>query len=274
MARNRQAYWRRRFSGGLLAAALAVAATSCSSAPAHPPTPTPVRPSAAMTSLPTGSPTLAPPALQDFPAEDTPINSASLSAELRATWTAYDVTIVPGRGIFSASPPSPLVRNRTGGAVSDSDAALWVSAEMRTNQYIGWMAANDQPMFNRHLRSDVFLAGPIGQALHRGEKVTAPPCDLYAATVAVVPVDDAVRALIAQRGETTNAAYALVMRFTGPCAVTGDHGEVLVSIPANGGVTIETGAVRNDPVLGEIWYSDAGAECPASGAPAVCGEVS
>lgn len=250
---------------------IAAILTACSSSAPKPGSPSfSPRSSARPTSAASALPTLAPPALNDFPDADTPIGSPDLPATLRGIWQAYDVTLVPGRAVVSNAPPLPTVRNATNGAVSDTDVQLWVAAEMRTNQYIQWMAANDQTQFNRHLRSDAFLAGPIGQALARGERVTLPACDLYAASVAVVVVDQSIRDLLARRGESTTATDALVMRYAGPCAVTGANGEVLLSIPPEGGVTVETGAIRHDPVLGDIWYSDAGAECRAGASPPLC----
>jgi hypothetical protein len=219
-------------------------------------------------------PALQPPDWSLFPDQDTPI--ASAPAPLVAAWTPYGVTVIPGRHVLDGVPPTPPVRNVTGGAVSDADAQRWAAAEMRTDGYVGWMEANGQPGFNDHLRTHAFLAGPIGASVLAQHHVMNPPCDLFPTAIAVVPVDAAIQSFFGSRGLETKASFALVMTYSrgaDVCVVTettssGPH--VLASVPAGGGTGIEGGSLRHDTLLGDLWFSDSAGDCRAGQMPAAC----
>jgi len=225
---------------------------------------------------------LRPPDWSLFPDKDTPI--ASAPASIAAAWAGYGVTAVPGRHVLDGVQATPPVRNLTEGAVSDEEAQLWAAGEMRTEGYVGWMEANGQPGFNVHLRTDAFLAGPIGQALRAREQVTNPNCDLYPTAIALVTIDSSIQSFFASRGLHSASKYALVMTYTpgnDPCVVTAmatpgqtpgptPSPQPLFSVPPQGGTEIEGGALRADDLLGDIWVSDSAGDCRSGQMPSAC----
>jgi hypothetical protein len=189
--------------------------------------------------------------------------------------------VIPSRHVLDNVPTAPKVINMTSGAVCDADAQAWLQAGFRVNGYVGWMGENGQLIFNRHLRTDVYLVpgNVVGDALRRGSTVVDPDCDLYADKAALVPVDDNVRTFLAShRGQTTTASYALVERYKSsqPCnvvEVTASGPKLLESQPIEGSIIIESGSFRVDPVLGPIFYADAVGSCSPGKMTAACSLV-
>jgi len=201
-----------------------------------------------------------------FPEVDTPI--AQATPQLKQVWTAYDVTVIPSRHTLDTMPEPPKVINKTGGQVSDADAQAMAWAEYRENAFIGWMELHTQPGLNNHLRDSGLFTGDIGDAVRAGKSVTAPPCDLYAGTMAVVTVDQPIVAFEQGRGFSVTAAYALVGKYA-PCttSITGGAPLFSSSVP---GTIVETGSIRPDDVLGSIYYSESGRDCPSGNSVPAC----
>jgi DNA-binding XRE family transcriptional regulator len=205
-----------------------------------------------------------------LPDQDTPIEAAA--PWLQSLWRQYDVTQIPGRRVAESIPVPPPVRNLTLGAVCDRDAQLWLRADYRSSAYFGWLTANRQVGLDRHLHEDVFLTGKVGEEVRAGDQVIYDPCYLYAARAALVPVDDQLQHLLmADQQPTTTARYALVEYLAAPCSTT----DIAPGKPARRDVStkpetiIEPGVLRNDPLLGDIWYSEALYVCP-SPASGIC----
>jgi hypothetical protein len=243
----------------------ALTQAGCSGTPSPSRSPTPNRPSASA-------------ALPDyrylnpavFPAQDTPL--AQAPAQLQQVWTPYDVTVIPSRHVLDGMPAPPTVINMTNGALSNADAQALAWAEYRENALLGWLEARVQPGLNDHLREHGLFTGIIGNTVRAGTSVNNPPCDLYAAKMAVVPIDASIRAFEAGKGYTVTAQYAIVDLYTGGCTVTTATGQSLFSDQSNT-IDIETGAIRHDDVLGDFFYAESGRDCNTSTEIPACGVV-
>lgn len=205
-----------------------------------------------------------------YPEQDTPI--AQASARLQAVWTPYDVTVIPGRHLLDSMPSPPHVLNMTNGGLSDADAEALAWAEYRENAFVGWLEAHTQPGLNDHVRVHGLFNGVLGNTVRAGTSVIDPRCDLYAARMAVVPVDPSVGAFEAGKGYTVSAPYALVDLYPAGCAITTAGGQTLFSEQSNT-VAVETGAIRHDDVLGDIFYAESGRDCAASTQIPACGAL-
>jgi hypothetical protein len=251
-------------SAGALCALVALLAASCGNTA----TPTSASPT------PATSASAAPsnyrylnPAL--FPEQDTPL--AQAPAQLQQVWTPYDVTVIPGRHVLDNMPEPPKVINMTNGKLSDADAQALAWSEYRENSFIGWMERWAQPGLNQHLRAPGLFNGPIGNAVRAGKGVVDPACDLYASAIAVVPTDASIVGFEAGKGYLVSSTYALVTKYSGPCNVTLLDGSTVYSSATSVGV--ETGALRQDEVLGPIFFSESGRPCNAPNQIPACGLV-
>ncbi|WP_337313565.1 hypothetical protein [Candidatus Aeolococcus gillhamiae] len=249
---------------GLLALALVCALAGCG-APSSP-TPTPPKPTLSPSALATNYRYLNP-AL--YPDRDTPIGQAS--AQLQAVWTPYDVTVIPGRHLLDSMRSPPQVLNMTNGKLSDADAEALAWAEYRENAFLGWLESNVQPRLNDHLRVHGLFNGVIGNAVRAGQAVTDPACGLYAAQIAVIPVDQTVVAFEAGKGYSVTSQFALVDRYKAPCAVVTAAGPLFTA--ASDVVIIETGAIQHDDVLGDLFFAQSGRDCESGSAISACGSV-
>jgi hypothetical protein len=215
-----------------------------------------------------------------FPEHDTPDNKDA-PPDLRAAWRGYGVTLIPSRHVLDDVPQAPPVRNLTNGAVCDSDAQALLQADFRVDGYVGWLGENVQLGFNPHLRTDAYLApgNKVGDALRAGHQVIDPPCDRYAVRAALIPVDDTLRTFFwAHQRQTTTSSYALVEYFSSPlpCVVveiTPTGPMELIPLPVEGTIVIETGGMRGDRVLGDIWFTDAVGSCRPGATLPVCQAV-
>jgi hypothetical protein len=254
-----------RASAGALCALVAVLATSSCGNIATPTSASPT-PATSASAAPINYRYLNP-AL--FPGQDTPL--AQAPAQLQQVWTPYDVTVIPSRHVLDNMPTPPTVINMTNGLLSDADAQALAGAEYRENAFIGWMEKAVQPGLNNHVRVAGLFTGVVGNAVRAGQSVNDPPCDLYAAKIAVVPVDQAIRAFEGAKGYTVSSAVALVELFQGPCPTTTASGTTLYSYQQL--VNVETGSTRHDDVLGDIFVADGGRNCTIASQIAACGAV-
>lgn len=241
----------------------ALTQAGCSGTPSPSRSPTPNRPtaSAALPDYRYLNPAV-------FPAQDTPL--AQASAQLQQVWTPYDVTVIPSRHVLDGMPAPPTVINMTNGALSNADAQALAWAEYRQNAFIGWLEAAVQPGLNNHLREAGLFNGILGNTVRAGTSVNDPACDLYAAKIAVVPVDSSITAFESGKGYTVTSQYAMVVLYSGGCTVKTAAGQALFSDQSNT-IAVETGAIRHDDVLGDVFYQESGRDCETTTQIAVCG---
>jgi hypothetical protein len=204
-----------------------------------------------------------------YPARDTPMTQAS--AQLQAVWTAYDVTVIPGQHILDGMPAPPKVLNLTSGKLSDADAEALAWSEYRENAFLGWLEAKVQPGLNDHLRAHGLFNGVIGNAVRAGQAVTNPACGLFATQIAVITVDQTVVAFEGGKGYAVTSQFALVDRYKAPCAVS-TAGGALFTASADV-VIVETGSVRHDAVLGDVYFAESGRDCQPGAAISACGAL-
>jgi hypothetical protein len=202
-----------------------------------------------------------------YPAQDTPLIQAS--AQLQAVWTAYDVTVIPGQHILDAMPTPPKVLNLTNGKLSDADARALAWSEYRENAFLGWLEAKLQPGLNDHIRAHGLFNGVIGNAVRAGQAVTNPACGLYASQIAVIPVDQAVVTFEEGKGYSVTSQFALVDRYNAPCTVSTAAGPLFTA--SSDVVIVETGSVRHDEVLGDVYFAESGRDCQPGSAISACG---
>jgi hypothetical protein len=208
-----------------------------------------------------------------YPTQDTPL--AQASAQLRAVWTGYDVTTIPSRHVLSGMPNPPAVLNLTQGKLTDADAQTLAWAEYRENAFVGWLEQAVQPGLNAHLRASGLFAGAIGNAVRGGHGVSNPPCDLFAAKLAVIPVDDSIRTFESSKGYAVTSAFALVTEYLAPstgCVVTQSSatGPTIIGSFTGAIVGVETGAIRHDEVLGNDFFAESGNTCTPTTAVTAC----
>ena len=197
-----------------------------------------------------------------------------------ALWAPYDVTKVPPPDILQQEhvPPAPRVVNRTNGAVSDAEAQLWANASNNGSGWFRWAEANDQPGFLQHLEviADVLPAERV--ALSKGANIDQPDCNLFPSAESLFQVKADGAAFFAREGIPTKAAFVLVVTFSvsGSCTATASYPDGRAeAIPELESPTISfvPGMLRNDRVLGPIWYTDSGGGCASVAGPpsAWCG---
>lgn len=203
-----------------------------------------------------------------WPQQDTPF--AQAPAQMQQAWAAYGVTLIPSRHVFDNMPAVPTVVNKTNGALTQAQAQQTGLAYYRTEALWGWAAANDQMKLQLYLANQGFLNTDAGAAEGKAEAVQEPRCALYPSQLAVVPVDASIKSFLEALGYTVSGANALVQNYSTPCSVTArtPSGEqVIHKWPLGLILDIETGTVRQDPVLGLAYFGEADRECPESGFP-------
>ena len=204
----------------------------------------------------------------DWPPQDTTFTQAS--AQLQQAWAAYGVTIIPSRHVFDNVPAVPTVLNKTNGALTQVQAQQMGLAYYRSEALWGWAAAHDQTKLQLYLGNQGFLNTAAGAAESKGEAVQDPPCELYPTQMAVVPVDALVKNFLQALGYTVSSSNALVQSYKTPCSQTAltPSGPQMIADWAFGlNLGIESGSVREDPVLGTTYFGEAARDCPESGYP-------
>lgn len=159
----------------------------------------------------------------------------------------------------------------TGGAVSDADAQASADANNRTGGWYKWAEANDQPALLRHLLAANLVSANEQQLLAQGARIDQPDCALFPTSDRLYPIKDDGRAYFAKKNVAVTDPYVLVIGYAGPCAATvtysDGHTSTLQELAAPG-TGFGTGALRHDPVLGDIWFAEAAGSCADAGAPA------
>jgi hypothetical protein len=194
-----------------------------------------------------------------------------------ALWAPYQVTKVPPSDVLQQEhvPLAPPVKNMTNGAVSDADAQLWANASNRDSGWYKWAEANDQPVLFLHLVGPAVIAANEQQALTAGASIDLPDCDLYPTRNALFPITAADNSYFAQKHLPTDNHFVFVVVYAGPCSETirqpdGTTSTFQISDATH--TVFVPGVLRSDPLLGDLWYSDAGGNChdPAGPPPEWC----
>ena len=201
-----------------------------------------------------------------------------VTAACQAVWWSYGVTAVPPSNELALEhvPNAPPVVNMTDGAVSDTTAQHWADASNRDSGWWQWAQGHDQLFVLRHLVGPSLIPATEVEALQNGGTVEQPACNLYPISWKLFPVGVDGRAYFARKRLPAGDDYVFVVVYSGPCSETlrdpQGHPSTLVDFTENTTV-FSPGALRRDPVLGDIWFADAGGNCQdPSGPPAAwCG---
>jgi len=193
------------------------------------------------------------------PIEDVPAACAAL-------WQPYGVTKVPPPDILQQEhvPSAPPVRNMTNGAVPDSVAQHWADASNWESGWLKWAEANDQPGLLTHLSGGAVIGRPENAAMHDGATIAQHDCNLYPLSNALYRMGEDGAAYFARKGLQTDDAFVLVAVYGGPCEARVLYPDGRQSnIPELSATTtaLVSGVLRSDPVLGDIWFPDAGGSC-------------
>lgn len=164
----------------------------------------------------------------------------------------------------------------TNGAVSQADAQHWADAANWNSGWDKWAEANGQTFLLSRLTGPALVPEMDVQALEQGATIDQPACALYPASVALFPVGADGDAYFTRKGLPADMAYVLVVGLNGPCngvaTYPDGHVQALPGVPQPM-TGFEPGRLEHDPLLGDIWYADAGGNCndPAGPPPEWCG---
>jgi hypothetical protein len=206
----------------------------------------------------------------------TPIEQVTLACQ--ALWSPYGVTQVPPTDVLRLErvPNTPTVVNMTGGAVPDSTAQHWADASNWDSGWWRWAQANDQLLLLHDLVGPALIPAAEVEAMRSGGNVAQPDCNLYPISWKLFAVGAAGRAYFARKRLPTDDTYLFVVVYSGPCAETvthGDGGTTTIVDFTQDTTVFSPGVLRHDPLLGDIWFANAGGSCqdPAGPPPAWCG---
>lgn len=203
-----------------------------------------------------------------FPSTDTPI--ASASPALRAAWQPYRVTTIPSRHIFDNIPAMPPIQNDTNGQLSDAEAAEYEAAFFREAALEKWADGHGETFLRSQLLGSTLQNTPVDAALAAHQTLETPDCEFFPTAVSIWPVDDATRSFLAAQHSPTQGRNMLALNFAKCSAEATDRNGDRYQIYSFAGidVTLLSGAVNKDRVLGSVFVADAGASCGSPGAPA------
>jgi hypothetical protein len=206
----------------------------------------------------------------------TPIGDVAPACQ--ALWAPYGVTLVPPSNELAMEhvPNAPPVVNMTDGAVSDATAQHWADASNWDSGWWKWAQANDQLFLLEHLVGPALIPAAEVDALQGGGSVDQPDCDLYPLSSKLFAVGAEGKAYFARKRLPTDDDYLFVVVYSGPCTETVRHAGGLATsiVDFTEDTTVFTpGVFRSDPVLGDLWFGDAGGNCqdPLGPPPAWCG---
>ena len=193
----------------------------------------------------------------------TPIDKVPAACQL--LWEPYHVTMVPPDDILQQEhvPPAPTVKNMTNGAVSQADAQHWADANNWASGWFKWADAHDQPFLLSHLVGSALVPPSQQEALSAGATIQDPDC-IYVTSATLYPVGADGKSYFTSKNLPADNTYVLVVNFSGPCASTATYPDGhSVSLPGTSGpvTAFAPGELRHDPLLGDLWYTDAGGGC-------------
>lgn len=188
------------------------------------------------------------PLLAAFPSADTPI--AQAPATVADRWRPYGVTIIPSAHIFDGLPSMPRVVNASGSAISDADAQRYATDFfMRNAPYTMWLYPNNQGALGAYLGNPTLFNDVSGRARAQ--------CDVFPDAMAVGAVDQTVQKAFQGYGITFGREQAvLVNHYAANCASPSTG-----STRTTASTTVFVGHAVSDPLLGEVFFSDARQEC-------------
>lgn len=206
----------------------------------------------------------------------TPIEQVALACQ--TLWLPYGVTQVPPADMLRLErvPNAPTLVNMTGGAVPDATAQHWADASNWDSGWWKWAQQNDQLLLLRYLVGPALVSGAEVEALQSGGSIAQPDCNLYPISLKLFAVGAAGRAYFARKGLRTDDPYVFVVVYTGPCTEIVHHagGGTTTIVDFTQNTTVfSPGILRHDPLLGDLWFGDAGGNChdPVGAPPAWCG---
>jgi hypothetical protein len=188
-------------------------------------------------------------------------------------WSSRAVSPAPPRQFMEWTEPLPEIVNLTGGALDDETVRKWALADLRRGNGDSWASC--------HLRLDMTYAnvfGPPGlNGTDRGivqarvDGVVALDCAPGSVTeaVAVIAIP---KALQHENPEAGFTDFVIVTRYraTGVAhqrTFADGHRQQIPSPRAAGDLTwqLDTGAFRDDPIVGPLWYQARGWACGVDG---------
>jgi len=196
----------------------------------------------------------------------------------QARWVPYGVTEVPPANELTIEhvPNAPAVVNMTDGAVTDATAQHWANASNWDSGWWQWAQAHGQLFMLRNLVGPALIPVAEVEALQHGGTVAQPDCNLYPVSSTLFAVGDAGRAYFARKHLPTDDTYVFVVVYRGPCSETLKTADGVTSsiVDFTENTTVfAPGTLRSDPVLGDLWFADAGGNCqdPLGPPPVWCG---
>ncbi|MBV8529206.1 MAG: hypothetical protein JOZ75_12900 [Candidatus Dormibacteraeota bacterium] len=183
------------------------------------------------------------------------------------------MTMVPPNDILQQEhvPPAPTVKNMTNGAVSQADAQHWADANNWGSAWYKWAEEYDQPFLFRALGAGSLVPAAEQVPLSQGASILQPDCNLYPTSAALFPVGPDGQAYFMRKNLPADQPYVLVETAPGgTCAATVRYPDGhTTSLPEleNTVPFFVPGALRRDPVLGDLWFTDAGGNCNDSAEP-------
>lgn len=207
----------------------------------------------------------------------TPIDKVPTACQL--LWQPYHVTMVPPSDELQQEhvPPAPQVKNMTNGAVSQTDAQHWADADNLGSAWYKWAEEYDQPFLLGFLAGGSLVKSDEQLALAQGASILQPDCNLYPTSAALFAVGPDGKAYFTRKNLPADDTYVLVETAPGgACAATVRYPDGhTANLPelANTIPFFAAGSLRHDPLLGDVWYVDAGGNCNDSYGPpsAWCG---
>jgi hypothetical protein len=188
-------------------------------------------------------------------------------------WRSHGVAPAPPRDFLEWVQPMPEIVNLSHGTLSDETVRQWVIADLRRGQGDLWAFC--------HLRLDLVYANVFGpprlngtddmvlQELSKGAVALDCPSAYVTEAVGVIAIPKDIQRTVG-RGLLTD--YVVVTRRrskgVGRQRVLADGTRVpLPPYHSTGELSwqLDTGGIRNDPVVGPLWYQERGWACHIDG---------
>jgi hypothetical protein len=206
------------------------------------------------------------------PAASPAAGRAAAATDWDGFWRARSVSPAPPRTMLDDGGQLPEIFNLTHGLIDDDVARRWILADIRRGNADAWAA--------HHLRLDVVNAGVLGPPGLNGsdrsivaEKAAGSvEISCTASTIVAAGVIDVSKAVQQQIAwaELTDFVIVQVFRASGvPCKRTRSDGTTddLPTRRRAGDLLwqLDTGAFRDDPIIGPVWYQARGWACAMDG---------
>jgi hypothetical protein len=193
-------------------------------------------------------------------------------------WSSRGVNVVPASNELALErvPAAPAVLNMTGGVISDATAQQWADASNRDSGWWKWAQSQDQLFMLRYLVGPALIPANEVEVLQHGGTVEQPDCNLYPLSWKLFPVGADGKAYFTRKNLPSDDMYTFVVVYSGQCSETlrSSSGATTKVVDFTVDTTVfSAGVLRHDPVLGDIWFADAGGNCqdPSGPPSAWCG---